>query len=64
MLNNTLIPYLHLDGRYGDVPHYPEIAAVVQMLVLKTDKVPHKPPDGKCKTFKNQAWFLKPENRT
>ena len=48
-------PYdLHFDRCYGDISDNPELATIVQMLVLKTDKVPHKPPD-----LENQFWKRK-----
>lgn len=35
-----------VERRHGDVPHGPELAAVVQMLVLQTEEIPHEAPAG------------------
>ena len=32
-----------VDGRHRNVPHRPEIAAIIQVLVLKPEKVPDEP---------------------
>ena len=45
LTNKNQHDHLHIDGRNGDVSDNPELAAVVQMLVLQPEKVPNKPED-------------------
>ena len=44
MLTYELWEVAGVEGRYGDVPDGTELPAVVQVLVLQTEKVPHKTP--------------------
>jgi len=46
--HDQLLLVLHINRRNGDVSDNPELAAVVQMLVLQSEKVPNKPSEDFC----------------
>ena len=43
----TVSPSLNVQWLYGDVPYHTKLATVIQVLVFKTEEIPHKPSD-KC----------------
>lgn len=45
-----------VEWRHRDVPHSTELTTVIQVLVLQTEEVPHKTPDGKKVREMNLTW--------
>ena len=49
-----------VNGSNGDIPHSAELTTVVQVLILQTEKVPHKSPNNiKSEVYQRFIWTVK-----